>query len=70
MGMLCTLIYTSDEEDAHLFEDEVLRGLYEEISGEADRQGLKITYAPEGGWICPPIMRIVMMPLVMVLSIL
>ena len=50
MGMLCTLIYTSDEEDAYLFEDEVLRGLYEEISGEADRQGLKITYAPEG-WV-------------------
>ena len=50
MGMLCTLIYTSGEEDAHMFEDEVLRGLYEEISGEADRQGLKITYAPEG-WV-------------------
>lgn len=50
MGMLCTLIYTSDEGDASLFEDEVLRQLYEDISGEADRQGLKITYAPEG-WV-------------------
>ena len=50
MGMLCTLIYTSEEGDANLFEDEVLRELYEEISEEADRQGLKITYAP-GGWV-------------------
>ncbi len=50
MGMLCTLIYTAGEEDADLFEDEVLRGLYEEISAEADRQGLKITYAPQG-WV-------------------
>lgn len=48
MGMLCTLIYTADEEDAALFEDETLRGFYEEISAEADRQGLKIGYAPEG----------------------
>lgn len=50
MGILCTLIYTSGEEDAALFEDDVLRGLYEEISAEADRQGLKITYAPTG-WV-------------------
>lgn len=50
MGMLCTLIYTSGEGDAALFEDETLRGFYEEISEEADRQGLKITYAPEG-WV-------------------
>lgn len=50
MGMLCTLIYTAGEEDADLFEDETLRGFYEEISAEADRQGLKITYAPEG-WV-------------------
>mgnify|MGYP001096838870 CR=1 FL=1 len=50
MGMLCTLIYTAGEEDAGLFEDETLRGLYEEISAEAERQGLKITYAPQG-WV-------------------
>lgn len=48
MGMLCTLIYTSGEEDGDLFGDETLKGLYEEISAEADRQGLKITYAPSG----------------------
>ena len=48
--MLCTLIYTAGEEDADLFEDETLRSFYEEISDEADRQGLKIAYAPEG-WV-------------------
>ena len=46
--LLCTLIYTSGEEDGDLFGDETLKGLYEEISAEADRQGLKITYAPSG----------------------
>ncbi|MCI8845642.1 MAG: hypothetical protein HFI04_04630 [Lachnospiraceae bacterium] len=50
MGMLCTLVYTAEAEDSGLFEDETLRGLYEEISAEADRQGLKIAYAPEG-WV-------------------
>ncbi len=50
MGVLCTLIYTAGEEDAALFKDEELKGLYEAICEEADRQGLKITYAPEG-WV-------------------
>ncbi len=50
MGMLCTLIYTSGEEDGALFEDGTLKGMYEEISKEADKQGLKITYAPKG-WV-------------------
>ena len=50
MGMLCTLIYTSGEEDGVLFEDGTLKGMYEEISKEADKQGLKITYAPKG-WV-------------------
>lgn len=50
MGMLCTLIYTSGEEDGELFDDQVLKGFYEEISAEADRQGLKIDYAPSG-WV-------------------
>lgn len=48
MGMLCTLIYTSGEEDAALFEEEAERGLYEEIFARADRQGLRIAYAPQG----------------------
>lgn len=50
MGMLCTLIYTSKEEDASLFEDETVRSLYEEIFAEANEQGLRKTYAPEG-WV-------------------
>lgn len=48
MGMLCTLIYTSGEEDAALFEDEVLKGLYQEIYTKADEQGLRMAYAPVG----------------------
>lgn len=48
MGVLCTLVYTAEAEDGGLFEDETLRGLYEEIFAEADRQGLKIACAPEG----------------------
>lgn len=50
MGMLCTLIYTSDEEDAALFEDGILRELYEDILREADEQGLRMVYAPPG-WV-------------------
>lgn len=50
MGMLCTLIYTSKEGDASLFEDETVRSLYEEIFAEANEQGLRKTYAPEG-WV-------------------
>ncbi len=50
MGMLCTLIYTSKEGDASLFEDETVRGLYEEILAQANEQGLRKMYAPEG-WV-------------------
>lgn len=50
MGMLCTLIYTSKEGDASLFEDETVRGLYEEILTRANEQGLRMVYAPEG-WV-------------------
>ena len=49
-GVLCTLIYTSDEADAGLFEDETLRGLYQEILGQAEEQGLRIGYAQDG-WV-------------------
>lgn len=49
-GILSTLIYTSGEEDAALFEDETLKGLYEEILSQADEQGLRSKYAPEG-WV-------------------
>lgn len=51
MGMLCTLIYTSKEGDAILFEDETVRGLYEEILAQADEQGLRRMYAPDEGWV-------------------
>lgn len=47
---LCTLIYTSDEKDAALFEDQELRGFYEEILKRADEQKLRIKYAPKG-WV-------------------
>lgn len=49
-GVLCTLIYTSKEEDAELFEEDVLKDLYKEILAQADAQGLRVIYAPEG-WV-------------------
>lgn len=50
MGMLCTLVYTAEESDADLFADGVTRDLFEAILAQADVQGLRITYAPEG-WV-------------------
>lgn len=50
MGMLCTLIYTSQEKDVSLFEDAQVRNLYEEILAQAEEQRLRIAYAPEG-WV-------------------
>lgn len=50
MGVLCTLIYTAEEADAELFEDEVLQEMFMAIWTEADKQGLRIAYAPEG-WV-------------------
>lgn len=48
MGVLCTLIYTSKESDAALFEDGALRDMYEDILRQADEQKLRIRYAPDG----------------------
>ncbi|MGN0331353.1 MAG: hypothetical protein ACI4D5_08925 [Kineothrix sp.] len=48
MGLLCTLIYTSSEEDAGLFREEELRRMYLEIHEQAWQQGLNIAFAPEG----------------------
>lgn len=50
MGMLCTLVYTSQEGDAALFRDEALKQLYEEIYASADERALNIAYAPKG-WV-------------------
>lgn len=50
MGVLCTLIYTSGEEDAALFDDSVLRSMYEDILKQSEEQGLNISYAPSG-WV-------------------
>lgn len=48
MGVLCTFIYTAGEEDTSLFEDETLRGMFEEILRQAEEQGLRVKYAPRG----------------------
>lgn len=48
MGILCTLIYTAEEEDGALFQDGVLKEFYEEIHARADAEALNMIYAPEG----------------------
>lgn len=48
MGMLCTLIYTAEEADAALFESEAVREMFRDILAEAKKQGLLMSYAPEG----------------------
>ncbi len=48
MGILCTLIYTAEEDDRELFQDGVLKEFYEEIRVRADAEGLNMRYAPEG----------------------
>lgn len=54
MGMLCTLIYTSGNNDISLFaestEEDVVCILYEEILSQAKAQELHVTYAPRG-WV-------------------
>lgn len=50
MGLLCTLIYTSEEGDAALFQDETARELYEQILLKAMEQKLNVSYAPKG-WV-------------------
>lgn len=50
MGMLCTLIYTADETDRSLFEEEETAALFTEILRQAEEQGLRISYAPSG-WV-------------------
>lgn len=49
-GVLCTLIYTAEETDVALFQDETLKAFYEEIYARADAEGLNMAYAPEG-WV-------------------
>ena len=51
MGILCTLLYSSDaERDRGLFEDETIGMLYEEIMEQADEQQILYPYA-EPGWL-------------------
>ncbi len=51
MGILCTLLYSSDaERDVSLFEEGVVKELYVEIMEEADRKQLLYSYA-EDGWL-------------------
>lgn len=50
MGMLCTLIYTAEEEDAELIEDEALKEMFLSVWHKADEQKLNISYAPSG-WV-------------------
>lgn len=47
MGALCTLFYASEEQDAALFRDDVLRQFYLEINGEAVAKGYKLDEAPK-----------------------
>lgn len=51
MGILCTLLYSSDaERDRELFEEETVRQLYEEIMEQAKEQQILYPYA-EPGWL-------------------
>lgn len=51
MGILCTLLYSSDpEKDQELFEDETVKALYLEIMEQADEQKILYPYA-EGDWL-------------------
>lgn len=51
MGILCTLLYSSDsEKDQDLFEDEAVKELYLEIMEQADERTLLYGYA-EGDWL-------------------
>ena len=51
MGILCTLLYSSDvERDEGLFEEEITRQLYREIMSQAEEQQLLYRYA-EPGWL-------------------
>lgn len=50
MGVLCTLIYTSGEEDAELFEEGLLKQFYMEIYAQADENGCRMEYAPKD-WV-------------------
>ena len=51
MGLLCTLLYSSDvETDQALIEDETVQALYSEIMRQADAQHLLYKYAGSG-WL-------------------
>lgn len=50
MGILCTLIYTAQEGDGTLFQDETLKAFYEEIYARAGEKALNMSYAPKG-WV-------------------
>ncbi len=51
MGVLCTLLYSSDaEKDKLLFTDETIKELYLEIMKQADEQKLLYAYA-QGDWL-------------------
>lgn len=47
MGMLCNLLYTSDPEDAELFQDPVRKELFLQIREEMESQQLAMSYAPK-----------------------
>lgn len=44
-------MYEADREDAQLFEDETLRGLYEALYEAADAEGQRYVYAKSGLWM-------------------
>lgn len=51
MGILCTLLYSSDvERDRELFTDETVEGLYEQIMEQAKEQELLYPFAGQG-WL-------------------
>lgn len=51
MGILCTLLYSSDmERDRELFTDETVKGLYEQIMVQAREQELLYPFAGQG-WL-------------------